>query len=444
MSARILVLLLALAAFSCAGARAVAAGVPPPSVVRDGAVTILEQNDPTSALVGTTFFLQAGRDRQTPSQNGLAALVAEAILSTPVSVGSSPALALRDAVNGAGGSIVYTVDGRDVRFYLEGLAGSYADMLLPLFAQALAKPDFSAAVLERARANLVRKIDENQRIALTVGIEMLDGAFYQGSDAGLPEFGNPATLENQDSAAARAFFAANYRRTGAVVSAAGDLAAVSTAQLERALDILPSGGSSAVVLHSANLKGSTHELVTHRAIPVPWLVAQFPAPPIGSRDFGPMLVLTTFLSRTLSDVAEIPTVATRPFSERGVGALYNFDARPANVVVYIDGGLGDPTRTFETALTVLNVVGHAKLAGNLDTMKAQAAGEFVNGATTLEDRSWLAGIFALRGVSPDYLDRAMQAIEKTTPADLQRVARTYFATPTIALILPRAENTAGE
>ncbi|MGZ3575808.1 MAG: M16 family metallopeptidase [Vulcanimicrobiaceae bacterium] len=434
-----LVLAIALVACALAGGRAPAAdpAVPAPSVTSYGKATLVEQSNPQSSLVGTELFIQAGLDRQTPRQNGLAALVAEAILGTNVRNADGKTMALRDAIAANGGSVGYNVDGHDVRFYLEGLKGSYGTTLLPLFQTALAKPDFTASALELARARLEKKISENERIALTVGIEMLNGTFYQNSSAGLPEFGIPATLINQGPSDAQAFYATHYRRDRAIVSAVGDLSTLPPDSYRKLLGVLPTGSSQAVVIKTPALPGSSRQLVTHRDISAPWLVAQYPAPALDSNDFGPMLVLTAFIQRTLADISELPTVATKSFVDQGVGALYNFDAQPANVIVYVDGGLGDPTKTFATALTVVNVLGAAKLQGNIDDMKAMAAGQFVNTATTLEDRAWLAGVFATQSTSPDYLNRAVGAIGKTSIADLQRVARKYLGSPTVALVLPR-------
>ncbi|HKU67616.1 MAG TPA: hypothetical protein VJP85_07570, partial [Candidatus Baltobacteraceae bacterium] len=116
-----------------------------------------------------------------------------------------------------------------------------------------------------------------------------------------------------------------------------------------------------------------------------------------------------------------------------------FDARPANVIIYVDGGLGDPTRTFATALTVVNVLGHAKLGGDLDEMKSYAAGRLLEDTVTMQDRAWFAAVFASRGVTGDYFSRALKAIDSTTAADLQRVASRYLGAPTIALVLPRTK-----
>jgi len=66
-----------------------------------------------------------------------------------------------------------------------------------------------------------------------------------------------------------------------------------------------------------------------------------------------------------------------------------------------------------------------------------ARGAFLTDALTLDDRSWRIGNFVEHGLSPDYADAALVALEKTTPADVQRIARAYMQRYAIAVILPR-------
>jgi len=399
-------------------------------LTQSNGVTFVGQPDPAADLVGTEIMLRAGLDRETPAQNGLAALVAECILQSPAQGGET----LLASVTDGGGSLSYRIEGRIARFYLEGMASSYG-RLLALFRSALSRPDFSAATLARARAAVNLRRSDAQRLALNVGIDMLNRAFYTDSDAGLPPYGLPEALAGFTGSDAAAFYAAHYRRGDAAISVVGNYnAADAYAQL---LDVLPPGGSSAAIVHQSPLASSSRQLIARRDVPVPWLVAQYPAPDLRSADFGPMLVLTAFMERTLADVASVPGIATRSSSESGVGTLYNFDARPANVIFYVDGGMGDPTRTFATALTVVNVLGHAKLQGSLSDMKTFAAGRFLLQATTLQDRAWLAGVFTQERLPADYLSAAVAAIDRTNAADLQRVASRYLGAPTIALVLPR-------
>lgn len=394
---------------------------------------IVEQPNAGGELAGTEVLLQAGLDRQSPKQNGLAALVAQCIVLTPV----QGSMTLQDAVSANGGSVTYAVEPRSVRFYLEGLGGSYGK-LLDLFHAALSKPSFSPATLSAARTALNAKITQGQESPLTVGIDMLNRAFYQDS-AGMPPYGLPATLAGFGSADARAFYEAHYRSGDAIVSTVGNVSVTQNPSLRTLVADLPQGQSPAINVPAPVPPSTTKQLLARRDVSVPWLVAQYPAPDMQSKDFGAMLILTAFMQRTLADVSEVPTVATRSAAQRGVGAYYNFDTRPANVIMYVDGGLGDPTRTFATALTVVNVLGHAKLGGDLSDMKSYAAGRLLEDTVTLQDRAWLAGVFASHGVTSEYFTRAIKAINGTTGADLQRVASKYLGAPTIALVLPRSQ-----
>jgi len=420
------------------------AAAPPPSqdAAAAGGATIVRQADNNATLVGVALVVRAGLDRQTMRQNGLAALVAETIVRTPVTQAQNgvPPAALEDAIAAHGGSIRFTVDPSDVRFYVEVLAED-APAVLDLLRTAIASPDFSPATVRDARAALVREIAQTQQVALQVGLDMLNAASSGQANAGLPELGTPASLAQIFAPDAKAFYHAYYRRTGMLISAAGRLDAVPNGALEALASALPTGATSPVTVHVASLHGTTREIIAHRDISSPWLIAQYPAPSVDSRDFGPMLVLAAFVRRTLSDIAQVPGVVTPTFASRSVGAVYAYDRTPANLVLYVNGGLiGDPSRAFATALSVVNVLAAAKLQGSIEEAKAEAAGDFASGATTLETRTWLAAVFQRESASPDFIERALRAIAATTPDDVQRVARTYLGNPTIALVLPRGTN----
>jgi predicted Zn-dependent peptidase len=414
-----------------------AAAVPPPSLESYGGATIVRQDDSAASLIGVAFVVRAGLDRETMKQNGLAALVAEAIVRTPV---GTPAMPLEDAIAARGGSIRFTVDPGDVRFYVEALAAD-APAVFELFRSALAAPDFSAATVRSARAALVRQIAQNQQVALQVGLDMLNAASSAQANAGLPELGTPAALAQFFANDARSFYRTYYRRGGVLVSAAGKLEALGPDTLQSLTTALPEGSTSPVTVRVPSLSGATHEIVAHRDIASPWLIAQYPAPKVDSQDFGPMLVLAAFVRRTLSDIAQVPGVVSPTFASRSVGALYAYDRVPPTLVLYVNGGLnGNPSRAFATALSVVNVLAATRLQGSIEEFKAEAAGDFANDATTLETRAWLAAVFSRENASPDFINRAVAAIAATTPDDVQRVARRYLGNPTIALVLPRGTN----
>lgn len=419
-------------------ARAASVAVPSPSLQSAaGGSLIVSQTDAAASLVGVTFIVRAGLDRQTMKQNGLAALVAETIVRTPV---GSPAMPLEEAIAARGGSIHFTIDPGDVRFYIEALAED-APAVVDLFRAAIAAPDFSPATIRDARGVLVRQIGQVQQIALQVGLDMLNAASSRQANLGLPELGTPASLAQFFSADAHAFYRAYYRSGGVLVSAAGRLEVLPEGTLASLAAALPGGNTSPITVRVATLTGATHEIVAHRDIASPWLIAQYPAPSVDSRDFGPMLVLASFVRRTLTDIAQVPGVVSPTFASRSVGTLYAYDRAPATLVLYVNGGLiGNPSRAFATALSIVGVLAATRLQGSIEEFKAEAAGDFAKDATTLETRTWLAAVFSRENASPDFINRALAAIAATTPEDVQRVARTYLGNPTIALVLPRGTN----
>jgi predicted Zn-dependent peptidase len=425
-----------LAAFP-AGAFAATAPAPVPMVENVGGTTVVRQSDSAATLVGVALVVRAGLDRQTMKQNGLAALVAQTIMRTPV---GTPAQPLEDAVAARGGSVQFTVDPSDVRFYIESLP-SDATAVLGLVQSAIAAPDFSPATVRDARAALVKRIAESEEVALQVGLDMLSAASSAQANAGLPELGTSASLAQLFPSDAESFYRAYYRRGGAIVSAAGRLDSLAPDALANLAGALAPGTTAPIAVHIPTLNGATREIVAHRDISSPWLIAQYPAPSVDSKDFGPMLVLASFVRRTLSDIAQVPGVVSPTFASRSVGAVYTYDHAPARLVLYVNGGLiGNPSRAFATALSIVNVLAVTKLQGSIDDFKAEAAGDFATDATTLETRTWLAAVFAQQNASPDFLNRALTAISATTADDLQRVARTYLGNPTIALVLPRGTN----
>ena len=425
--------LLCAALFVCSPLAARAAGTT--TLDRSGGVTFIRQQDAASSLVGVDVIVRAGLDRQTLRQNGLAALVAQTILRTPVA-GSKTSLL--DAVAAQGGWIHFSVDPTDVRFYVEALPSS-GDAVLSMFSHALAAPAFDPVTVRTARADLFARIAHKQSAALAVGLDMLHRADADAANAALPSLGTSASLAQLVPNDARAFYGKYYRRGNAYVSAVGRVDALGPQTLAQVADALAPGTTTAIAVHIAPLQGTSRQLVAHRDIQAPWLIAQYAAPDAKSKDFGPMLVLAAFMQRTLADIVEVPGVVSPTFASNSVGALYDYSHQPASLTLYVNGGMGNPDRAFGTALSVANVLATTKLTGSIEDFKAMAYGDFATSAITLESRAWLATIFAEQVASPDYIARAMQAIAATTPADIQRVAKRYLDKPTIALVLPRQQ-----
>jgi predicted Zn-dependent peptidase len=405
-----------------------------PAVTQNAGTTVITQDDPAAPLVNVTLVVPAGLDRQTMAQNGLAALTAYTVLETPVD--GTP---LIDAVRARGGSITVTMDPTDVRYAIEALAAD-APAVVDMARRALAAPSFTPKTVSAARSLLGTKIAESQQVALQVGLDMLSGSVAPSANVGMPALGVPSALAQFGPQDVRTFYGQFYRRTGSYISIAGRSDALEPAMLQSLAQTLPAGATSAVNVNIPRLQGTSHQLVAHRDVPAPWLIAQYPAPSIGSKDYATMLVLAAFMQRTLSDISEVPGVVSPTYASRAVGALYQYDTAVPNLTVYVNGSVGDANRAFSTALSIASILAATRLEGSIDTFKSLAAGQFLSDSSTLASRAWLAVVFVSHGQSPNYQQQTLQAIQNTTAADLQRVARQYLGSPTIALVLPREKS----
>ena len=392
-----------------------------------GPAQLIGEVDTDAPVSGVQIFVAAGLNRQGPNQSGIAALTAECIMRTPVN-----GMPLRDAVATNGGYVSYTVDGRSVHYYLEGRPDALPS-LVTLVARAVAMPDFSPATFSAARAALIARIGESQSNALAVAIEMFRRSYYSAG-AGQPALGTAVALAQLSAHDAQTFYQSTYTRAAVSASAVGRL----SPELARALGSLAGGlheGAVATVDDTAKpIPAEAPRIVAHRDVSAPWIVVGFAAPAPGSADFGAMLVMQSLLS----DAFERSSTTTLGFVEKSVGALYLYDSSPASMVVYVNGALVDPSLALRELLVVSRSLSLKPIgASGLLHYKAAAEGQFLTDSVNLSDRSYLLGTFAAQGLGADSINTALAALERTTPADIQRVAKMYLQRYIVALVLPR-------
>ena len=415
------------ASLGAAPAAAPSQRYPAASATALGSLRYLAENDADAAVSGVQIFIAAGLDREAPQQNGVSALVAESLLRTPID--GEP---LREAIAGAGGSLNYTVDGRSVHYYLEGRSERLA-ALVRIFGRALAAPDFSSATVAAGRAALTARLAEFEGSPLSVGIQMFRRSYYTGG-AGQPALGNATTLAGLGGADLTAFYRANYLRSAVTASAVGRIGSELGTALEGVADGLAPGAPAAVAEKARSIPAEAPRIVAHRDVGAPWVVVGFAAPSPNSRDFGAMLVLESLLSSAF----ERSSATTPGLAQRSVGAFYLYESSPASVVVYVNGQQIDPSLALREVLAVSKTLALKPLgAPALARFKTSAEGQFLTDSVDLSDRAYLLGTFASQGLGDDAINAALVALEKTTPADVQRVAKSYLQRYIVALVLPR-------
>ena len=428
--------ILAAAALGAALSAPVAPGTPRTAVVDLGGTRAYVRADQASPLAGVELVVRAGLDRQTSGQSGLAALVAESVLRTPVedpSAGAGQAVPLTDAVDAHGASIGYVVTAQHVRFYLEGTPGGIAGAA-PLVARALAAPAFDRATVAAARAALTERIADEAGDPRFVGVQLLRSSYYRGP-AGLPVLGDPGSLAALGPADAKAFFARWYLRGDAVVAAVGRTGDATAAASRALVSALAPGTAPAGRLATRPFGAQPRRIVTHRDVAGPYVVLGFAAPSLGDRDFPAALVLRA----VLAGVFERPGATTQPPVFRAAGTIYGYDTAPAQLVLWINGSRLDPEQGLTSVDTLLKRAAAKPLAAAvLSRYKETARGAWALESVSLDESAFAVGNAVAHGLDADVGDTGRAAIARVTGADVQRVAKKYFQKFDVALVMPRA------
>ena len=307
---------------------------------------------------------------------------------------------------------------------------------LALLGSALAAPDFSPAALANAKAALRGRIAETDQSPFGVVATMLRGAYYVGSAAGLSPAGSAEVVAGVGPGDVRAFWEKYYRRGGASLAAAGRIDGSVLAAAHGALDRLPPGDVSAIVLRVKSLGDPPERIVTHRDVGVPWIGLGFAAPAPGAADFAPMLVVQAIVAA----LGRESWITTPPPALRSINVVYQYSLRPSNFIVYANGDSADATAGAREVFAVTELLARQSLDETvLRRYRNLAIGNFVTDTMTLEERAGLVGSFALQGLGADYPNAVLDSLGKVSPADVQRVAKRYLAKYAVAIVLPRTE-----
>ncbi|HTW83048.1 MAG TPA: insulinase family protein [Candidatus Sulfotelmatobacter sp.] len=400
------------------------------TVVDLGDARAYVEPDATVALTGLELFVRAGLDRQEDRQNGLAALVAQSVLRTPVD-----GVPLADAVEARGGSVTFAVAAQYARFYLEARPEQIGP-LADLVARALHAPSFDPATLAAARRELGDRIADAQSDPRLVGLDMLRGSYYRDG-AGAPALGTPQTLLALGTADAAAFYAHWYVRGDAFVTAVGRTGPADESGSRALVDALAPGNAPDGALAIRPLTAQPKRLVTHRDdVYSPYVVIGFEAPALGDRDFPAALVIRAILS----DLFKQDQATVRPFVFRPIGSIYGYDADPAQLALWLNGSEVEPQVGLAALDALVKAAAEKPLeAAVLARYRQRARGEWALESLSLDERAWSIGNAVAHGLNADASAQVGAAIDEVTAADVERVAKKWFQRFDVALVLPRGD-----
>jgi zinc protease len=401
---------------------------PATQVKLQNGVIIASQPSADVPLVGVQVFMPEGLVQQPAGKAGIASVTASLVLQTKVE-GSAT---LSQTVAQAGGSVSYTLDPLDTRYYLECREHDFARLFHDLRV-ALGHPDLAQLAAERTRALAGANALTNN--PLEAAYAMIRQVRYHGTGFALPDQGSSVTLAGVSRADVNAYVASYMRGSGTIIALEGAVTQPLIDTASHEFEGLPATPPAPVP--SPNPVVRMHQIVAHRSVSAPWVAVAYEAPSQYSSDFATMLVIEALLGSG-GDVHAFNYTSNELAPQDFIGAYYQYEASPGSMIVFLGGAnenLDQSVRDLET--------GVARLRGDhientlIAEARKTALGDYFLSVTRFDDLAWLLGRAAASPEGVAFENNLPTRIMSVSPADIQRVARRYLTKETIAIVLPQ-------
>jgi len=411
---------------------------------------LLVKPEPDTPLVAIDVFVRAGAPQESAQDAGIGSFVAQTLFASTTD--STPEIVTRD-INALGGNVAAAWHPDWTQIAALTVKDKMGDALF-LLADTLKNADFDSAAVEDVRGQALTALDGRDSDLFQTAYDGLEKTLYAGTSYARPEGGTRTNLLRLTRADLLHYFHRFYVPNNIVVVVVGNVAPDEVIrQVTDDLGDFPRGGRAASGF-SEPLPPLTRDLPPVRlfqpGLDQQIVLAGVRAAPVASPDYPALLVANALLGgmksgRLFTQLREKESLGY------DLGSVYNPRLAAGDLAGYV---LGAPTKADPATKKEFPTVGPMKdgllrlFASFGDAPPAPAAllraKHFLIGAykirhERLEDRAALLGAAELSAPDGYKLDSDYAAyINAVTGADVQRVARKYFAHPVISTVEPEA------
>ena len=428
-------------------AAGVAAAQPPASAPTHLAVTeatldnglrVLVQEDPRNPIVAVQILYRVGSRNERPGATGLAHFLEHLMFKGTPTRGRGEISRLIEQ-NGGRDNAFTT---KDVTGYFANIAADRLDLVLGIEADRMRN-----LLLDPAEIDSERKVVMEERRMRTdddpdgTVYEEMNSLAFKASPYRWPVIGWMSDIARIDPVELRAFYDTYYQPNNAILVVAGDVKAADVlARVRRQFGAIPRGATPPSVTAVEPPQIDERRLVVRKeGAQLPIVNIAWHVPNHTSADAPALEVLSTVLSE-----GRASRLYRRLVYEKrmvlGAGGEYSYSSiDPSLFWFYATPLPGQPPEAVEQALMaeVERLKQEPVPMEELERARNQLEAAFVWQQDSVFSRASVLGRFEILGswrLLDDYLPR-MRAV---TPADLQRVARTYFPVDrkNVSILLP--------
>jgi zinc protease len=403
------------------------------SVRLDNGFTVLVRENPVAPVVAVALLVRMGSRWEAPANAGISNFThAVMVKGTTKRSGSDLAetVALLGGKIAAAGDVDYSgIQGTALARYWRELLEITAEMAL--------SPRLAPEDVPREREWLTSRIQRRRDNAPSRAFDELYAALYGSHPYGLRSLGTRESLDRIDHAAIVAWYRAFYRPERMTLAVSGQVSASEViAEAQRLFGAQPTGTPTPDPPVPPPRAPAGRRVIQQEAQQTQILVGGL-APSLDHPDHAAVKVLSTILG---GGMAGRLFVELRDKSALAYTAASYYDPvhESGALILYLGTAPQNAARA-ESALMreVARVRDEPVPADELARAKGYLLGRYAMDRRTNERIAWYLAFYAVEGVGLEYPARYRARVEAVTAADIQRVARTYLASPTILILGPR-------
>lgn len=387
-------------------------------------LTVLVRENPTSAVVAVALAVKMGTRWETPETAGSSNFLQLMVVWGTAS--RSGTQIVEDAER-LGGRIDAKGDQDWAAIEAAALARNWT-ALLELVADVALRPSIPEGLVDPIRQFLLRQVRNRGEQPYPVAFDTLTQSLFGSHPYSWHPLGRKESLERIDRAALSAHYRRHYVPGGMVLAISGQLNAPAVlAEVERLFRAMPPGQPPSPTTVRPPAMAASRD-----ARDVPGAQSQILmgalAPPLTHPDYAAVKVLSTVLGggmagRFFSEIRDKQALAY------STAALYPALGDTGYFVAQLGTGPENLSRAEASLKRELDRIREEPPpAEELRVAKAYLLGNFTMDRRTNERQAWYLATYELAGVGHEFPDRYVAAVRAVTPADVQRVARTYLGT----------------
>jgi len=430
----------AMAAISRPAVRPRRSGSKPQRFILDNGLTVLLQENHSAPVVAMNMWVQVGSIYEGDAEAGISHVYEHMLFKGTMTRGVGE---IAQEIEGSGGDI-NAFTSFDHTVYHIILASRYLDTGLSVMADAIQYSAFDADELRKEQEVVLEEIKRGEDMPSRKLTEALFAASYQHHPYRRPVIGSEQTVKSFSRAQILSFFNTWYVPNNMTLVVVGDFDSMAVLPRIQAafLDFQPQTLPPLEILQEP-AQGELRTVILADDIQETLLDVAYHIPGVLHKDSAAIDLLAFILGGGESS----RLYQTVKAEQELVHAVYTYPFLPKDPGLLVISATLQEERWQNALIGILAEVERVQRDGvrtaELDRAKRNLESEFIYQRETVQGQASQLGYFGAILADLAYEARYLKAIARTTPRDIQRVARTYL-TPTnltVGFFVPHPDGT---